>query len=269
MEEKQKVIFSVIAFAALIVIAVGIYFLLIRDKVPEKVEEEIVTQELEPEVQTKPEEVTKPGLEPLYVTLEESDPLVREKASGISDKSPFEDWLKTENIIRKFVAAVDNIAHGLSPRAQMDFFNLGEEFKVLETEEGWIVDPESYRRYDPVVQVFISLDIAESVKLYYQFQPAIQSAYEKLGYPEQDFTNTLDRAVKELMAVPVVTEPIQLEQKTMSYVMTDPELENLSAARKHLLRMGPENVRKVQAKLNEFQQALHNPEEIFDLEITQ
>jgi hypothetical protein len=29
--------------------------------------------------------------------------------------------------------------------------------------------------------------------------------------------------------------------------------------------MGPENVRSVQVKLKEFQQALNNPEEIFDL----
>ena len=45
MQEKQKVIYSVIVFAALILIAAAIYFLLIRDKGPEPVEEEIVTEE--------------------------------------------------------------------------------------------------------------------------------------------------------------------------------------------------------------------------------
>ncbi len=265
MQEKQKVIYSVIVFAALILIAAAIYFLLIRDKGPEPVEEEIVTEELTPQVETKPEEVAKPPLEPLDVELEDSDSVLRDKAAGLSEESRFSKWLKTDHIIKKFVAATDNIAHGLSPRAQIDFFNLEEEFEAVQKETGWIVDPESYRRYDPVVDVFLSLNIADSVRLYFQFKPAIQAAYEQLGYPDKDFTPTVNRAVKELLAVPVVTEPIQLEQKMMSFVMMDPDLENLSAAQKHLLRMGPENVRNVQAKLKEFQQALNNPEEIFDL----
>lgn len=266
MEEKQKVIYAVIVFAVLILIAAGIYFLLIRDKAPEKMEEEIITEELEPQVETKPEEISVSPIEPLNVNLEESDPILRNKADGLSDKPKFADWLKTDNIIKNFVAAVDNIAHGLSPRTQIDFFKLEVDFQAEETEEGWIVDPASYRRYDPAVEVFLSLDIAESIKLYYQFKPVIQSAYEKLGYPNQEFIFTLNRAVKELLAVPVVSEPVQLEQKTMSYVMADSELENMSAAQKHLFRMGSDNVRKVQAKLKELQQALNNPEEIFDLE---
>jgi hypothetical protein len=36
----------------------------------------------------------------------------------------------------------------------------------------------------------------------------------------------------------------------------DPDLENLTAAQKHLLRMGPENIRVIQAKLREIAQAL-------------
>ena len=264
MEEKKKVIFSVIVFAALIVIAAGIYFLLIRDKTPVEMEEEIVTQELEPQAEEKPEEISKPVLETVDVELEDSDPAVREKAADLSDKTRYDRWLDTRNIISKFVAAVDNVAHGLSPRSQIDFFKLDEDFKAVKTEDGWIADQESYRRYDPVAEVFLSLDIEKSVKLYYQFKPVIQEAYAKLGYPEQDFTDTLNRAADELLAVPVVASPIRLERRMMSYVMTDPELENLSAAQKHLLRMGPENVRKTQAKIKEIKQAVNNPEEVIE-----
>jgi hypothetical protein len=266
MEEKQKVIYSVIVFAALIIIAAGIYFLWIRDKGPEKMEEEIITEELEPRIESQTEDVSKPPLKPLDVNLGESDPILRDKAAGLSDKSTFADWLATDNIIKKFVAAVDNIAHGLSPRSQIVFFNVEKDFQAEETEKGWEINPESYRRYDPVVEVFLSLDIADSIRLYYQFSQAVQAAYEELGYPNQDFTPILKQAINELLAVPVVSEPIQLEQKMMSYIMEDPELENLSAAQKHFLRMGPENVRKIQAKLKEFQQALNNPDQIYDPE---
>jgi hypothetical protein len=38
--------------------------------------------------------------------------------------------------------------------------------------------------------------------------------------------------------------------------MVDPELESLSQAQKHLLRMGPENILRIQSKLRELAKAL-------------
>ncbi len=81
-----------------------------------------------------------------------------------------------------------------------------------------------------------------------------------MGYPEEDFDKTLDEAIVELLKVPVVKGEILLESKVISYAMADPKLEDLSEAQKHLLRMGPENVRKIQAKLREIGLALGIPE---------
>lgn len=39
-------------------------------------------------------------------------------------------------------------------------------------------------------------------------------------------------------------------------MLVDPDLENLSLAQKHLLRMGQDNVRTIQAKLREMAQTL-------------
>ena len=79
--------------------------------------------------------------------------------------------------------------------------------------------------------------------------PAIQEAYKDLGYPDKDFNGTLKKAMLELLDVPVVDEPIMLEKKVVTYMITDPDLEALSAAQKHLLRMGPDNVRGIQGQL--------------------
>jgi hypothetical protein len=43
-------------------------------------------------------------------------------------------------------------------------------------------------------------------------------------------------------------------------MMLDPELESLSDAKKHLLRMGPDNVGAIQAKMREIAIALGFPE---------
>ncbi|GMU06211.1 DUF3014 domain-containing protein [Corallococcus caeni] len=53
--------------------------------------------------------------------------------------------------------------------------------------------------------------------------------------------------------------PVELTPKGALYVYADPSLEALGAAEKHLLRMGPENMRKLQAKLTELAAALGLP----------
>ena len=50
--------------------------------------------------------------------------------------------------------------------------------------------------------------------------------------------------------------PISFEQGGTTYLMVDPLLEELSPAQKHLLRMGPENLQLIQAKLREIALAL-------------
>jgi hypothetical protein len=54
----------------------------------------------------------------------------------------------------------------------------------------------------------------------------------------------------------VVEGPVELKEKIVSYQFADPGLEGLRPAQKHFLRMGPGNVRKVQAKLRQLAQAL-------------
>jgi len=88
---------------------------------------------------------------------------------------------------------------------------------------------------------------------------AIKEAYDELGYPGVDFDETLVRAMGELLETPVVEGPIKLEQKVLSFSMTDPALEGLSPAQKNLLRLGPRGVRAAHDKIKELAAALGVP----------
>ena len=74
--------------------------------------------EVEPEAPAEPElaeaEPARPA-EPLP-PLEASDGWVRVEASGLSKRPAFEEWLLADDLIRRFVASVDEIAIGNSPR---------------------------------------------------------------------------------------------------------------------------------------------------------
>jgi Protein of unknown function (DUF3014) len=193
------------------------------------------------------------------VALDQSDDLVRRLAREISSHPRLASWLKSEQLVRHFVGAVDNIANGLSPRSHITFFMPDGEFKVIKTGNLFVADPDGFARYNPVVDVFVSVDTAQCVSLLRGLKPLCQEAYRDLGYPGQDFEATLARAISELLATPVVEGDIILEKAVLNYTMLDPNLENLSDAQKHLLRMGPENVEAIQKKLRELAAALGVP----------
>jgi hypothetical protein len=190
------------------------------------------------------------------VELDKSDDFVRQLAKEISTHPLLVEWLQSKGLIRRFVAAVDNIANGLSPRAHIDFFKPSGEFATVKRGDIYVADPDGYGRYQKVVDVFVSLDSAQCVSLFRTMKPLCQEAYRDLGYPDQDFEQTILRAIVELMGTPVVEGNIYLQKAVLNYVILDPALENLSDAQKHLLRMGPENVGAIEAKLREMALAL-------------
>ena len=59
--------------------------------------------------------------------------------------------------------------------------------------------------------------------------------------------------------MPVVEQDIRVEMKGegIGYEYADARLEDLNGAQKQLLRMGPKNVRLIQAQLRQFATAAH------------
>lgn len=257
MEEQKKVIISVVAFVAVVVLGVAIYYFFLSGRQEKAGESQGISPPKPEQISGVQKDDQLSGL--IGIGLDESDDLVRRLASQLSSHPLLGDWLKTDDLIRKFVASVDNIANGQSPRSHVTFFGLKEKFPVLKREGEFYADPEGFERYDVVADVFSSLESKALASLYFQFKPVIQEAYRELGYPDKDFTSTLQRAIREVLAVPVVEGDIVLEKKLSSYALADPELERLSQAQKHLLRMGPANINKIQDKLREMAEALENP----------
>jgi len=252
MQEYKSVILAIVI--SVVVIAAGVafyYFVIDREPQPEETTDIAQEQPILSE-----DESGEDVVEPIDVDLDESDELVRTLVKELSSHPNLVRWLLTENLIRKFVAAVDNIANGESPRAHIGFFEPSGDFLIVKRHGERVLDPRSFRRYDLVKEVFLSLDIDGFVKLYKQLTPALQKAYRELGYQDADFHATLNKAFLEMFSVPVVEDGIRLREEVVTYQMLDPRLERLNPAQKHLLRMGPDNVKAIQAKLEEMAHAL-------------
>jgi hypothetical protein len=205
------------------------------------------------------EEVAKPppAVETIPLpSLAESDPLVRELAGDASARPELRDWLAASELVRRFVAGIANVADGESPRAQLGFLAPEERFQVVSRDGHLIAAPRSHARYDIATEVFASLEVPALVRVYRLLQPLFEEAFADLGIPESSFEETLAQAIRELLETPRIEGAAELHRVGSYYEYADPELEGLSAAQRHLLRMGARNALRIQAKLGEIQTEL-------------
>ncbi len=192
-------------------------------------------------------------------SLDESDPLVRQLSNELSHQPDWTTSLAASDLVRRFVAAVDNIAEGKSPKEHLDHLRPKKKFAVAEDEHHIGIDPASYARYDLLSDVLVSLDVRAAAALYRKLQPLIEQAYADLGYPDRRFDETLAAAIRELLQTPVLVGEVALSPRVISYEYSDPEIEELSQAQKQLLRTGPSNAPRLQRKLRELAGALGIP----------
>ncbi|AFE05716.1 hypothetical protein COCOR_04232 [Corallococcus coralloides DSM 2259] len=198
---------------------------------------------------------------PAEVSLPESDGRIRDLVGKLSVDPELAKWLQEQDLARRFTASVSNIADGESPRASLLFmapvgaFQVGAAAANGRSE----IAPLSYARYDLVARVLGSLDASGAAMVYRELKPLIDQAYREIAPPDQGFETAFGRAIQHLLAVPVPKGPVEVEPRGALYVYASPELEGLSKAQKHLLRMGPGNMRLIQAKLRELRTALNLP----------
>lgn len=185
-----------------------------------------------------------------------SDGVVRRLVAGVSAHPRLAAWLVPDDLIRRFVEGVVDLSRGSSPLPAMEMLIPEEPFLVRPAGDGLEVDPRSPRRYDLLAEVVGSLDPEEAAEVYGRLLPLFREAYAELGVAEGPFEEVLDRAIENLLAVDIPEGPLEVKVAVGRFVYADRAIESLTPAQKHLVRMGPENARRVQEKLREISGAL-------------
>jgi hypothetical protein len=208
------------------------------DRASEHREVEISEAELEPE-----EELP---------ALAESDAWVRAQAGELSANPVFTSWLRQDELVSRFVASVDNVTDGFTPRAHLPFLAPARSFEVVERPDGsFVTAPASFARYDAIGAALASVDAEAGARLYRRDAPLLEAAFRELGYGGIAFDERAAAAVRLLLETPVPNGEETLVQPAVYWRYEDETLEGLTQAQKQLLRMGPRNVERVQAKLRE------------------
>lgn len=202
-------------------------------------------------------------------SIEEGDALLHELGAGWSKDPLYAKWLAAL-VLRQLVAATQLVADGDSPRPSLPFLAIQGPFAVREQPVAapppkgrqkkkapsppprLFIDPASYARYDELTAVFGSIDAAAAGDAWGRLRPYCEAAFSEIGRPGARFDDVLAAAIGRVAGVALVEGELELEPRGAVYAFKDPALEALSAAEKHLLRMGPKNARVVQAQLRTF-----------------
>lgn len=188
------------------------------------------------------------GMEPFedLPPREESDEWLREEAAELSPDSQWPEWLGTENIVDRVVLGVVNVAAGESPAGQFPFLQPSDTFAVVVDGDRTYADPENGRRYDGLVRVITSLDAQATARFYRGVSPLLEAGLRELGFVDREFDDFTRSALDVVLEADLPEGPLEVEADGIVWSYVDPELEGLSPATKHLLRLGPDNLRRLQ-----------------------
>lgn len=192
--------------------------------------------------------------------LGETDALLRKLVRALSSHPLIAAWLATDGLIRNFTVVVENIADGATPARHLPTLRPRGTFRVLDRGEELTIDPRSYDRYTPLAEAVSSIDADGAARLYSSLKPRIEEAYAELGR-EGSFDVALEQALVALLRTPALDGSVPLVPKGIVFGFEDPSVERLTPAQKQLARMGPANVRIIQAKLRQIALALGIPAE--------
>ena len=287
MTDKKNISFFAILISAILIMAAGAFYFLnkeapVQPKVvllapePKVIDQQPVieistqsppvTDEAESKsvvVETIAEPTTPPEInEPIAVkevlpSLYESDELVLNSALALSSAKESPKLLEKVDVLHSFVVFTDHIAQGEVISNFSPFIKPEAHFSTYNDHGAIYLDVKSYQRYDAYANVIDQLDIDAVVAQYKRFLPLIDADYQEMGNESGSFTDTLLLAIDNINETPIITTEIELVAPSAMYQFSDTHLENLNDAQKLMMRMGPENLKKIQQKLAELKKKLN------------
>jgi hypothetical protein len=188
-------------------------------------------------------------------TAEEMRPLLE----TASEHPLYRRALAQRDLPRRWALVTDLLSRGESPRKPLAFLAPRDRFSVERRGGATAISAASYARYDGFADAVASVDAAALVRAYRALHDVVEDALRALGYPTASLDDVTSRALQRVIEAPVRDGDVLVMEEEGLYRFVDPTLEGQNEVEKHLLRMGPENTRRLQAKARELQAALRGP----------
>ena len=124
-------------------------------------------------------------------------------------------------------------------------------FSVERHGDDLVIAAAAYHRYDAFADAVGSVNVSRLLGVYRAMHGELEAAYRALGYPRIFFDKIALYLLRRIAGAPAPKGDVAVEQTNGMYVFKDARLEKLGAFEKHLIRMGPRNMRIIQNKARE------------------
>jgi DUF3014 family protein len=189
--------------------------------------------------------------------LGQMDTFLRALLGALSSHPDVARWLSTDDLIRQMANGIDRISRGQTPARDLPMLRPKGQFEVVRRGRSTTVAPASFHRYDSLATLVESLDPRAVADAYRTIRPRLDEAYRGLGRAEGNVDDALNAALQLLIDTPLIAEPVPVVPgRGATYAFADDQYERLQPIQKQLLRMGPANARRVQARLREIKSAI-------------
>jgi len=121
-----------------------------------------------------------------------------------------ESMLVNEALIDNVVATIDNLTRSHVAEKIRPVGRLSDPFVANTTGSDGIyaLSPESYERYDLLVNLVAGADLEFITETYRRFYPLFQESYQRLGYPDGYFNDRVVEVIDHLLLTPEPTNPV-------------------------------------------------------------
>jgi len=180
---------------------------------------------------------------------------------ALMEKSSFANlgrFLINDSMLQRFVVLSTNLADEQTAPNHQLLLPPEQAFRTYDQAGKTWIDAASYKRYTPYVDMLESFDDEALLSLFRLYQDELQQRYAEIGDPDKSFSSVLVKAINTLLDTPEVPVPVEVYTDSVMYKYADPRLEELSAPKKQLLRTGPDNMRRIKAKLRALRNQLEN-----------
>ena len=202
--------------------------------------------------------------------LAQSDGFIAAAIGEVVKRRDMLAFLQLDGFAKRVVATVDNLARPHAAPLLWPVNPVPGRFSTLTGTAGTkgdVIHPDNAKRYTPTVNFIAAIDSAKAAAVYMRLYPLLQEAYVELGSPKGYFNDRVVTVIDHLLATPTpagplhvrlteVKGPINPARPWVRYELEDPKLEALSSGQKMLIRTGPENQARLQAKLRELRPLL-------------
>lgn len=197
---------------------------------------------------------SEPALLAPPASIDDSLPVIQQLVASLSPD--LLDWLVDEELLRKFVILVDQLADGDLSRKHLPLDYPMPAFAILGDKDNARTDPQNFHRAKPLIAAVLALEPALLVTHYRRWQPLLNQAYSELGKPGK-FDDRLMLAIRNLQQIPPAPLNAALVARPVVYKYQDPKREDASALHKWMWRLGADNQARINDYLTQLKVALY------------